>query len=273
MAEGVIGSQNLLRPKVPTGSRTGGPGSPHVGPESRAPHLDIDREAWSMALPYLPPILLDALRQHPDRPAAWISPLEGTLLLADISGFTPMSERLAEAGGKEGAEWLTHIINQYFHRLLDVARDYRGYNVKFGGDALLVLFTGDNHAWRAVAAALGMQRVTRQFKAVRVGGHSFKVRMSVAIHTGTFWSAAAGIPERRMQYFVLGREASRVAETETAAEAGEGVATRATFDLLGGPPLVEARGDLYRVLRLGRQAVVQLPAGQEDTLPSAEPRG
>jgi hypothetical protein len=103
----------------------------------------FDTAAWSLAVPYLPEVLLDAIYQNPERSPPWIDCLNGSLVMADISGFTPMSERLAEVG-KEGAEWLTNIINQYFHRMLDITRDHGGTNIKFGGDALLLFFEGEN---------------------------------------------------------------------------------------------------------------------------------
>lgn len=229
----------------------------------------LDAAAWSAAVPYLPAPLLDAARRCPDRPPTWIDSLEGSLVLADISGFTRMSERLAEVG-KEGAEWLTNIINQYFRRMLDITREYGGSNVKFGGDALLLLFTGENHAGRAVAAASAMLRASRQFSTVRVGRERIRLSMSVGAHSGAFWSASAGLPGRRMQHLILGREASRVAETEAAASAGELLITGATLHLAAGLRVGEPRGDAYRVLRVSSRTASSSPAGDEpDPLPSA----
>ena len=45
--------------------------------------------------------------------------LNGTLLFADVSGFTALSEHLA-ALGPEGAEQLTTIMNDYFSAMLDI---------------------------------------------------------------------------------------------------------------------------------------------------------
>ncbi|TET95235.1 MAG: adenylate/guanylate cyclase domain-containing protein, partial [Dehalococcoidia bacterium] len=228
----------------------------------------LEAAAWSAAVPYLPTLLLDAARRHPDRPAIWIDSLEGTLVLADISGFTRMSERLAEVG-KEGAEWLTNIINQYFRRMLDITQEYGGSNVKFGGDALLLLFTSENHAGRAIATASAMLRASRQFTTVRVGRERIRLSMSVGVHSGAFWSASAGVPGRRMQHFILGREASRVAETEAAAVAGELLITGATLRLAGGLRVGEPRGDAYRVLRVSSRTASSSLAGDEpDPLPS-----
>jgi len=180
--------------------------------------MPVDSVTWQAALPYLPNLLVDTLRRYPRRHPPWIDPVEGTLVLADISGFTPMSERLARSG-KEGAELLTGIINQYFNRMLDIARSHGCTNTRFGGDALLLLFTGEGHAARAVAAAGVMQRASLRFTAFRAAQQRFRLRMTVGVHSGTFWSAAAGLPDLRMQHFILGPETSRLAEVQGVATA------------------------------------------------------
>src|SRR6056297_225216 len=69
--------------------------------------------------------------------------VEGALVSADISGFTALSERLA-AYGREGAEELTLLLNQCFGGMIEIIDAYGGDVLKFGGDALLVLFDGDD---------------------------------------------------------------------------------------------------------------------------------
>ena len=49
-------------------------------------------------------------------------------------------------------------MNRTFERLLDVAYAAGGGLLKFGGDALLLFFTGEDHAARACDAAYGMRR-------------------------------------------------------------------------------------------------------------------
>ena len=70
------------------------------------------------------------------------------MVFVDISGFTAMSERLAKHG-KLGAEELTAVIAATFHELLAAAYSFGASLLKFGGDALLLFFTGDEHTLRA----------------------------------------------------------------------------------------------------------------------------
>ncbi len=233
--------------------------------------MPVDSVTWQAALPYLPNLLVDTLRRYPHRPPPWIDPVEGSLVLADISGFTPMSERLARSG-KEGAELLTGIINQYFNRMLDIARSHGCTNTRFGGDALLLLFTGEGHAARAVAAAGVMQRASLRFTAFRAAQQRFRLRMTVGVHSGTFWSAAAGLPDLRMQHFILGPETSRLAEVQGAAKAGELLITEATLAQVKEFCTVEPQGDAHRVLRLTRRRLPGLATSDRsgEPIPSSE---
>ncbi|MEM7347533.1 MAG: adenylate/guanylate cyclase domain-containing protein, partial [Chloroflexota bacterium] len=61
------------------------------------------------------------------------------VLFADISGFTALTERLAQQG-PAGAEELTHLINAYFTQLIELITTHGGDVVKFAGDALIALW-------------------------------------------------------------------------------------------------------------------------------------
>ena len=62
-----------------------------------------------------------------------------SLLFADISGFTLLTERLAEKG-PTGVETLARILNEYFGQLIDIIHDYGGDVVKFAGDAVIAVW-------------------------------------------------------------------------------------------------------------------------------------
>jgi class 3 adenylate cyclase len=91
---------------------------------------------------FVPRLTLEWLRDHPE--SLWRE-VEGTLAFVDISGFTAMSERLSSLG-RAGAEEVTEVMNATFAALLAVAYAQGGGLLKFGGDALLLLYEGDDHA-------------------------------------------------------------------------------------------------------------------------------
>src|SRR3954447_23874729 len=107
--------------------------------------------------PYVPRLVIEWLADNPDR--EWRE-VDGTMAFVDISGFTAMSEKLAPEG-RSGAEQVTEVMNATFDKLLEVAYDYGGGLLKFGGDALLLFFDGERHAERAVRASHDMRRTLR----------------------------------------------------------------------------------------------------------------
>jgi class 3 adenylate cyclase/tetratricopeptide (TPR) repeat protein len=218
---------------------------------------------WETATQYIPDVLLKSLVVRDDCTRPFIEPFTGSLLLADISGFTQMTEKLAESG-KEGAEWLTGIVNQYFQRMLDIARVHGGTHLKFGGDALLLLFREENNAALAVTTALKMQNATRQFTIFHVGGSRFRLRMTVGVHTGESYSVVAGLPNEAMHHFILGQETNRLAQIQGLASPGELIISENTMRVLEIPCISEPRGTDYKVTRLLKSP--PLPKNKAHTL-------
>ena len=102
---------------------------------------------------YLPETLIRQLAARPGEGDVWSEWLAGSLMHCDVSGFTPMSERLAEIG-KEGAELVASVLNRFFKRMLGITDSWGGSCLKFGGDAILVYFGSTNDAARAVSKTI-----------------------------------------------------------------------------------------------------------------------
>ena len=64
--------------------------------------------------------------------------INGAVLFCDASGFTALTEKLAQRPG--GAERLRNIINKFFTILIDVVLNNGGDVIKFAGDAVLIVF-------------------------------------------------------------------------------------------------------------------------------------
>ncbi len=65
--------------------------------------------------------------------------LQAAVLFADISGFTRLTEGMAETG-PTGVETLARILNEYFGQLIVIIHDYGGDVVKFAGDAVIAVW-------------------------------------------------------------------------------------------------------------------------------------
>ena len=177
--------------------------------------------------PYVPRLLLSWADRFGDSKHEVI---EGTLAFADVSGFTKLSERLAKKGGKAGAEQMTDVVNSLFGELLTVSARRGGEMVKYGGDAVLLFFRGDDHAPRAAAACVEMQRRLAEIGRVDTGAGVVRMRMSVGVHTGDFDVFVIGRSHREL--VIAGPAASMTDAMEAAAEAGEVLVSEATAALL-----------------------------------------
>ena len=96
------------------------------------PLSDVDRAMCS----YLPSILLSSLGSGEDGGQPAEATFEAAVLFADISGFTRLTERLAD----DNVEQLIAILNEAFGALIEIVHAHGGDVLKFAGDAMLVLF-------------------------------------------------------------------------------------------------------------------------------------
>jgi class 3 adenylate cyclase/tetratricopeptide (TPR) repeat protein len=175
----------------------------------------VDRFTSGTVNPYVPRIILRHLAADPGV-RAWT--VDGTVAFVDISGFTKLSERLAKAG-REGAEQITEAIGGSFEAILSVAYMNGGGLIKFGGDALLLLFEGDGHLERAARATVLMRRILRDVGKIEVPGAKVNLRMSQGLHTGRFHFFLVGEVHREL--LPIGPAWSRTVAMEHDADAGE----------------------------------------------------
>jgi class 3 adenylate cyclase/tetratricopeptide (TPR) repeat protein len=189
-----------------------------------------------MLSPYVPTLVLEWARRTPgDRRKR----VEGTLVFVDLSGFTAMSERLSRLG-KVGAEELMGVINSTFTELLSVAYSADGSLLKFGGDALLLFFSGLRHEVRGAWAAAEMRRTLRRIGTITTSAGVVRLRMSAGVHSGAFDFFLVGGPHREL--IIAGPEATRTVDAESAAGAGEIILSRSTAKALEKRVLGSARG-------------------------------
>ena len=135
-------------------------------------------------IPYLPQPVVEKQMADPRVGRVHGEYWEGSVLFADLSGFTAMSETLSKLG-KEGSEVITGIVDRLFEALLEDVERYGGILVKFGGDAMAVYFGGKEHALRAAHAGLELQKtMARRFKKLDTPEGFFTLRLRVGVHTG-----------------------------------------------------------------------------------------
>ncbi|HEX6247661.1 MAG TPA: adenylate/guanylate cyclase domain-containing protein [Nocardioidaceae bacterium] len=195
--------------------------------------------------PYAPRVLADWLTRTPQEVHREV---DGTLLFADISGFTRLTERLSRSG-KVGAEEMSDALDATFDALLGVAAGYGADLIKWGGDAVLLLFDGPNHPVRAVGAAHGMRERLRTVGRLQTSVGRATLRMSVGIHSGPVQLFLVGDPALHRELLICGPGVSRVVDNEAAAQAGQILVGESTASLLDPGLLGAEAAGLGRLLR------------------------
>jgi len=141
--------------------------------------------------PYVPQLLSAWQPTHGDSRHMRV---EGSLVFVDISGFTKLTERLARKG-KVGAEEMSDLLSSTFSALLDVSRLEGADLLKWGGDAVLLLFRGGDHAVRACRAACDMRTTLRTVGRLTTTEGTVTLKMSVGVHSGSFDCYLVGDPD------------------------------------------------------------------------------
>ncbi|MFH7025194.1 MAG: GAF domain-containing protein [Heteroscytonema crispum UTEX LB 1556] len=126
---------------------------------------------------------------------------EVTILFSDIRGYTTLTENL------EAAE-VVSLLNQYFGTMVEAVFNNEGTLDKFIGDALMAVFGAplpltENHAWKAVQAALDMRKRLEEFNHRRVNQQQPLIKIGIGISSGEVVSGNIG-SQKRMDYTVIG---------------------------------------------------------------------
>ena len=126
--------------------------------------------------------------------------IEGTVVFADIKGFTQISERIRP-------EDLVAILNRYFTLVTNACVINCGMVDKYMGDGVLRVFGAPepdkDHAFNAVCCALLIQRLIAHENILRNKQDLFPVQFRIGVNTGSMLAGNMGSTDR-MEYTVVG---------------------------------------------------------------------
>ncbi len=139
-----------------------------------------------------------------------------TVLFADVSGFTAMSEKL-------DPEEVHSIMNLVFEGLGLPIQEEDGYIDKYIGDNVMALFGApvahEDDPQRACRAALGMQAFLADFSEKHQARTGVNLRMRIGIHCGLVLAGEIGA-EFRKDYSVMGDTVNLASRMESNAPPG-----------------------------------------------------
>ena len=246
--------------------------SPHPGPETALPANaasstdDLSRDNPEA---YVARDRRQALADRVEMPDR----IRGTALFADISGFTPLTEALAnDLGPQRGAEELTANLGRVFHAVIAELDRFGGNVIYFSGDAITCWIDGDD-GLRGVAAAFAMQAaMDRVGEIVTPGGIVVRLALKVAVACGAARRFVVGDPDIQLIDVLAGRLVDDLAEAEHHAGKGEIVLDHSAVAALGHRVIIgeerldETTGKTFGVARELTVDVAEAPAGEPEPL-------
>jgi adenylate cyclase len=124
----------------------------------------------------------------------------GTVLFADIVGFTALADRLP-------ALQVVARLNRYFHVTTDIVRQCEGTLHKFAGDMIMafwnVLYPDADMEINAIRAGVAMQRAVWEFGLDLIAEGQEPLCVGIGCNTGEFAGGNLGGRDR-MEYTVIG---------------------------------------------------------------------
>lgn len=139
-----------------------------------------------------------------------------TVLFADVSGYTALSENL-------DPEDVASTMNRLFEAVTVAIHRYGGTVDKYSGDAVMALFGApqalENHEEMAVRAALAIQKVLTEFSARLEQERGFRLRMRIGLNTGQVLAGLIGGAQAR-SYTVMGDTVNLASRLEHACPVG-----------------------------------------------------
>lgn len=174
-----------------------------------------------------------------------------TILLADLRGFSAMSE-------KHTAKELIDLLNRYFHKMSEIILHYGGTIDKFMGDSVMALFgapsSNEDDLERALACAVEMQLAMNDVNATNKALGLPNIYMGIGLNTGTVVAGNLG-SKLHSEYTVIGNEVNLTSRIEAHSLRGQIMLSESTYDLAAEYVTV---GTINDVLVKGRSKSVRL---------------
>lgn len=168
-----------------------------------------------------------ALAQGEDIPGQ----MSGTLVFADVSGFTPLMESyVADLGRQRGTEVFSHLLNRFFQSMTGPLDLYRGSIICFIGDAVIAWFKDDN-GLRAASACLRIKEAIEPFRQfLSPSGRQVSLSLKMVIVEGPIRRFIVGDPTIHIMDVVAGHTLDLIPETQDIVKPGELIIPRGMAD-------------------------------------------
>jgi len=173
---------------------------------------------------FVPLDLARRLAEAAGGPVSGDTQLAGSVLVADLAGFTRLTERLIEREGVDGTERLSRLLNGFFERIIDLVAEAGGEVTTFAGDALIALFQAEGGATSALGSAARASAACGLAIRDTVAGigtiEGVEIDVRVGVGAGPMVAARVGGRRDRWEVVLSGSPIRQVARTLERTESG-----------------------------------------------------
>lgn len=174
--------------------------------------------------------VVDVILENPAGAAIGGEKRTVAVMMADLRGFTALSERLS-------AETVVAILNHYLEEMTEVILKYRGTIIEFIGDAILTVFgaplVAEHATDDAIAAAIEMQNRMDGVNRYNAKHGYPEIEVGIGIHAGEAFIGNIG-SEQFMRYNVIGQVVNLCSRIQTYSVGGQILVSEQTKQFLHG---------------------------------------
>lgn len=175
--------------------------------------------------------LLNLILEHPEDAAIGGKKQELTVLMADLRGFTSISEQLEP-------DIVTDMLNYFFGKMLYAINKYQGMVLEYLGDAILAVFGAplgtESQTADAIAAAITMQNRMGEVNEYNYSKGYPQLEMGIGIHRGEMFIGNIG-SQKMMRYNVIGHAVNECSRIESYTVGGQILVSHHTLQYVSCP--------------------------------------
>ncbi len=160
--------------------------------------------------------------------------VDATVVFVDIRGFTGIAER-------QEPDTVVRMLNDYFDVVIKAIIVNDGDVDKFIGDAVMAVFRGEGHLWRAVKAAVKLREALGSAGA----GAGPAPDVAVGINSGPVVAGNVGSRSlRRFDFTVIGDVVNTASRLEGVAKGGQIVVSRHSYERIADRVVASRLGEV-----------------------------
>lgn len=175
--------------------------------------------------------VLEVILENPEGAAIGGEKRELTVMMADLRGFTSLSENLE-------SDLVTELLNFYFDKMVEAITAHHGTVIEFLGDSVLAVFGAplvlESQTEEAVAAAIAMQNSMGEVNAFCMERGLPGLEMGIGIHRGEVFIGNVG-SERMMRYNVIGKTVNECSRIESYSVGGQVLISKEALEKISCP--------------------------------------